>query len=67
MKLRKYRELKGLTIEAAAAEIGVSDVAFGYWERGRSIPDEANMAAIAKWSNGAVMPNDFYLVAHTAK
>ncbi len=67
MKLKTYRELRGLTIKAAADQIGVSDVAWGYWESGRSIPEEANMAAIAKWSNGAVMPNDFYLLSHSAK
>jgi transcriptional regulator with XRE-family HTH domain len=65
MKLREYRKLKGLTITQAAGEIGVSHVAWGYWEKGKRTPEEANMAAIAKWSKGAVMPNDFYLLPHT--
>jgi transcriptional regulator with XRE-family HTH domain len=65
MKLRNYRVLKGLTIKQAADEIGVSDVAWGYWEKGHRMPEEANMAAIVKWSSGAVMPNDFYLLPHT--
>ena len=62
MKLKKYRQIRGLTIQAAADEIGVSDVAWGYWESGRSIPAEANMVALVEWSGGAVMPNDFYLL-----
>src|ERR1039458_10256853 len=39
MKLRNYRELKGLSIKEAAAAIGVSDVAWGYWERGQRMPE----------------------------
>lgn len=65
MKLKQYRELKGLTIKQAAEAIGVSGVAWGYWERGQRMPEEANMAAIFQWSGGAVAPNDFYLLPHT--
>ena len=65
MKLKKCRELKGQTMQQAADAVGVSDVCWLYWECGKRIPEEANMAAIVKWSNGAVMPNDFYMLPHT--
>ena len=67
MKLKKYRELKGLTMKQAAAEVGVTNVCWLYWEAGKRIPEEANMAAIVRWSGGAVMPNDFYLLPHTGQ
>ena len=62
MKLKKYRENRGLTIKGVADQLGVSDVAWKCWESGRSIPAEVNMVAIAKWRGGAVMPNNFYLL-----
>ena len=60
MKLSKYRESVGLTLEQLAEAVGVSDVAIGRYERGERIPKHKVMVQIAKITEGAVKPNDFF-------
>lgn len=50
----------GISVVQAAADIGVSNVSWRYWERGDKIPSRENMTAIFEWSSGLVTPNDFY-------
>lgn len=59
MKLKDYRKLRGLTLEQASEELKVSAGTVSRWENG-TIPKPCEMVKIKRWSNGAVMPNDFY-------
>lgn len=59
MKLQQYRELRQLTRQEAADELGVTKTAYWRWENGQSVPTADRLRQIAKWSEGAVTPNDF--------
>lgn len=63
MQLAKYIELRGISQREAAEQLGVSKSAMNYWCSGTQIPRPADMRRIVEWSNGAVMPNDFYFGA----
>ena len=60
MKLSEYRKSAGLTLEQFAEAVGVSDVAIGRYERGERTPKSKVMVQIAKITDGAVKPNDFF-------
>jgi transcriptional regulator with XRE-family HTH domain len=47
-KLRKLRQLRGLSRTRLARALGVSRQTVNYWETGRNGPDEANMAKLAQ-------------------
>lgn len=55
--LKLWREARGLTLEAAAAPLGVTGVTFNRWELGEREPDFAAMAAIEDMTGGAITPN----------
>lgn len=60
--LRVWREGQApkLTLDAAAAAVGTVRQVWWDWERGRRIPSQRFMAAIWKFTAGAIAPNDFY-------
>jgi hypothetical protein len=66
MKLKAYREMRGLSVEVAAAENGVTPTCWRYWERDfasgkkRKIPGPDNISRLYVWSHGQVTPHDFY-------
>lgn len=60
MKLRKYREKLGISFVDAAREIGVSIGQLSRIETGKNIPRPATMERIREWSDGMVLPADFY-------
>lgn len=66
MKLKDYLIEAGLTNTDFAARLGVSKTAVGRWIMGSRIPNRALMAAIARATNGAVTPADFYADANEA-
>jgi transcriptional regulator with XRE-family HTH domain len=47
-RLRRLRETAGLSLEQVARAVGVSRQSAWYWERGRSRPGRANIAALAR-------------------
>ena len=59
MKLKTYRKQLGLSREKVAAALGVTGVTVWRWETGRMVPSPPVLKKIAKWSAGAVTPNDF--------
>lgn len=48
-KLRAYRKAKGVTLDVAAAEIGVSLSALGMYERGERTPRDEVKIGIASY------------------
>lgn len=46
-RIKELREDKKLTKTELGLKIGVSDVAIGYWEHGRSEPNASNIVALA--------------------
>ncbi|WP_290146241.1 helix-turn-helix domain-containing protein, partial [uncultured Dubosiella sp.] len=46
--IKKYRENKGMTQEEMAARLGVTAPAVNKWERGKTLPDVALLAPIAR-------------------
>ena len=57
--LTALRQSRGLTLEQAAEEIGVTKTTVWRYERGR-IPHGDHMSRIISWSGGAITANDFY-------
>lgn len=66
MKLKHYRKKHGLTLEAMAEQVGVSEAAMSRYENGR-VPAKEVMDRIIAVTNGAVQPNSFYDLAGTIK
>jgi DNA-binding transcriptional regulator YdaS (Cro superfamily) len=60
MKLNTYIEREGMTLAAAAFELGITRQALNLWIDGKRIPRPANMETINKWSKGEVTAADFY-------
>lgn len=58
--LRKWRVSNGLTLEAAAEQVGTSRQVWSDWERGRRRPSQSLMIEIYTLTGGNVVPNDFY-------
>lgn len=48
-RIAELRDEKKLTKTELAMQIGVSDVAIGFWERGRSEPNASNIVALANF------------------
>jgi len=59
MKLAEYKLLKGLSLTALAAEIGVSVPAVHDWINGKKRPSWASMLLIHAATGGSVQANDF--------
>ncbi len=59
MRLAAYLRAKGLTISAAARQIGVNIETFRTWVRGKRVPRTAAMRTVMAWSGGLVTANDF--------
>jgi DNA-binding transcriptional regulator YdaS (Cro superfamily) len=59
MKLAEYKLLKGLSLTALAAEIGVSVPAVHDWINGKKRPSWASMLLIEAATGGSVTANDF--------
>ena len=47
-KIREYRQKKGLTQDALAAELHVSAQAVSKWENGKSLPDSSSMLELCE-------------------
>src|SRR6186997_1783165 len=47
-RLREIREAKKLTQDEAARRIGVSELSYGNWERGKQAPTDENLKEIAR-------------------
>ncbi|BAE50736.1 helix-turn-helix domain-containing protein [Paramagnetospirillum magneticum] len=60
MTLARFMELAGMTEEALAALVGVTQPAVSKWKHGRAIPRPAQMAKIVAATEGAVTPADFF-------
>lgn len=60
MILRRYRELRRLTVAQAAEQLGVDRKTVYRWESGESRPDAQMMQKIRDWSDCAVQPNDWF-------
>ena len=60
MHLKDYIALTGKSLPDVGRELGVSAAAVSRWQNGKAIPEPHLMRKIMKWSNGNVMPNDFY-------
>lgn len=60
MILRKYRELRGLSVAQTAEQLGVDRKTVYRWEAGESRPDAHMMERIRDWSDRAVQPNDWF-------
>lgn len=60
MKLKKWRKSADITLTQLAADVGVSDITIGRYERGERIPRPKIMARIVRLTDGAVRPDDFY-------
>ncbi len=58
--LRQWRLERDYTLDAAAAGVGTVRQVWYDWEGGRRIPSREFMAAIYRFTRGAVTPNDFY-------
>lgn len=61
MKLKIYMETNGITLEKAAAELGISYENVRRYAADLVIPRPDNMQKISRWSDGLVTANDFYL------
>jgi transcriptional regulator with XRE-family HTH domain len=59
MNLAEYKLLKGLSLTALAAEIGVSVPAVHDWINGKKRPSWASMLLIHAATGGSVTANDF--------
>jgi transcriptional regulator with XRE-family HTH domain len=59
MKLAEYKLLKGLSLTALAAEIGVSVPAVHDWINGKKRPSWASLILIEAATGGFVQANDF--------
>lgn len=57
--LREYRKTRGIPLEAAASEIGVSSASLSRIERGEQWPDRTVLENIERYTAGEVTPNDF--------
>lgn len=60
MRLKEYIGLLGRTLAETAKEIEMPYVTLKRYCDGTRIPNLRNMKKIRKWSNGQVLPNDFY-------
>ena len=67
MKLQKYMETNGITLETAATELGMSYENVRRYAAGLVIPRIENMKKIVEWSGGLVNANDFYLAEEGQK
>ncbi|MBJ6725167.1 helix-turn-helix domain-containing protein [Geomesophilobacter sediminis] len=47
--LAAWREQKGLKMEAAARELGVSTATWGHWETGRRFPAMKQLSCLAQY------------------
>ena len=63
MLLQKYIDLRQLTQRQAAEELAVPSSTMHRWCAGECVPRPDEMRRIIQWSDGAVMPNDFYTMA----
>jgi DNA-binding MurR/RpiR family transcriptional regulator len=63
MKLKDYLDLPGHSATKLAEELGVSVSTITRAANGGTLPGRDLMVAIAKQTNGAVMPNDFFGLA----
>lgn len=61
MKLKKYMETNGITLETAASELGMAYENVRRYAAGLVIPRIESMQKIVKWSGEKVTANDFYL------
>lgn len=59
MRLQQYRELRNITRQQAADEMGVDQSAVWRWEKGKAIPMPKQIMLISEWSHGVVTANDF--------
>ena len=60
MRLQKWRENKGLTLDSVAGRVGVASMTVSRWERGSRIPRRGEMLRLFLCTDGQVQPNDFY-------
>ena len=60
MLLKEYITRIGKTLVISAKEMDMPYVTLKRYCDGVRIPNVRNMDKIRKWSNGQVMPNDFY-------
>jgi transcriptional regulator with XRE-family HTH domain len=60
VKLRKYRNAKGITLTAMAKLIGVSDATVSRYEHGRRTPRYETMQHIKQITNGDVGFDDWH-------
>lgn len=64
MKLKTYLSKNGISDEQAAKDLDVSESTIYFWtterEKYKVVPGAKNLAAIQKYSDGQVTPNDFF-------
>lgn len=59
--LKTWRQRAGLTQEALAAALGVSDMAVSRWERG-GLPEKEAWQRLIDFTRGAVTPDDWFTI-----
>lgn len=67
MKLKKYMNMKNISIEKAASDLGISYENVRRYTADLVIPRPAMMKKIVEWSGGEVTANDFYLTENGEK
>lgn len=63
-RLRQKVNGKTMTMEQAAAQIGVTRACWNDWEKGNRTPAHTLMIEIFSVTGGEVTPNDFYDLPH---
>lgn len=58
--LRKWRKSKGLTLEAAARQVGTSRHVWSDWERGRRRPSPNFMPKVRELTGGWITADHFF-------
>nr|DAQ84104.1 MAG TPA: Regulatory protein [Caudoviricetes sp.] len=61
MRFKDFLEKENISLEKAAAELGISYEDARRYRLGLVIPRKKNMKKIFEWSRGRVTANDFYL------
>lgn len=62
-KLRNWRRLHDLSQADAAKKMNVARKSWHQWERGAVVPGPEHMVNLVKLTEGAIQPNDFYLIS----
>lgn len=60
MGIADVRKKKNQSVAEAAAELGVTEVCWRYWEKREKTPNDANKLKLIEWSGGSLTLLDFF-------